>query len=389
MKGLNCIYKRYTYELTNHLGNVLSVISDKVIPHPSGASVAYYKADIMQAMDYSPFGVTLKGRNLKKTGLADLYRYGITGMEKDDEMKGDGNSYDFGARMLDPRLGRWLTIDPLASKYPYLSTYSFVNNSPLLYIDPNGKEIIINYKDEQGNIKSVVYTPGVKPLVDNKFVQQVHESIDAKMNTSGSSEINSISISNKMVVFQEIETFDNSTLPILNANGGVSAVVISWCPNIASETNDGGGQSPSTILYHEICHAERLIKCETKAEYDQMEADRIKQLKRGTSVEEGRVIVKESKAVSDANKNAFLNTPQCLEPTYEGTRQGHDEGKPYNTTSSTSIVNKDKKNNIKNSNTKTTRYWDKYQSKSDNTKINNIIKKDMPIVPETKELIIK
>ena len=47
-------------ELSNHLGNVLSVISDKVIPHPSGSTVAYYKADILQSQDYSPFGVKLK-----------------------------------------------------------------------------------------------------------------------------------------------------------------------------------------------------------------------------------------------------------------------------------------------------------------------------------------
>ena len=44
------------------------------------------------------------------------FRYGFNDMEQDGEIKGDGNSYDFGARMLDPRLGRWLTIDPLQSK---------------------------------------------------------------------------------------------------------------------------------------------------------------------------------------------------------------------------------------------------------------------------------
>jgi RHS repeat-associated protein len=156
MKGLNCIYKRYTYELSNHLGNVLSVISDKVIPHPSGGSVAYYKADIMQAMDYSPFGVTLKGRNLKKTGLADEFRFGFNGMEADDEMKGDGNSYDFGARILDPRLGRWFTIDPSVEKYPSFSSYNFVMNSPLLYDDPTGEsgEVTINRKTKTVTVTS-------------------------------------------------------------------------------------------------------------------------------------------------------------------------------------------------------------------------------------------
>lgn len=46
------------------------------------------------------------------------YRYGFNGKEKDDEVRGDGNSYDFGARMLDSRIVRWFAGDPKESKYP-------------------------------------------------------------------------------------------------------------------------------------------------------------------------------------------------------------------------------------------------------------------------------
>ena len=48
---------------------------------------------------------------------SNSYRYGFNGMEKDDEVKGSGNSYDFGARMYDSRLGRWLSIDALSHVY--------------------------------------------------------------------------------------------------------------------------------------------------------------------------------------------------------------------------------------------------------------------------------
>jgi|GEM_PF-2542675 len=102
----------------------------------------YYTADIRQSTDYSPFGVTLDNRNLTLVG-AEKMRYGFNGKELDNELKGEGNSYDFGARMLDPRLGRWLTIDPLAVKYPNISPYTFVANMPTIAIDPNGEEIII------------------------------------------------------------------------------------------------------------------------------------------------------------------------------------------------------------------------------------------------------
>ena len=130
------------YELSNHLGNVLSVISDKVIPHSNGATVDYWQADILQSTDYSPFGVQLSNRTLSKNGVNDFARYGFSGKEADDEIKNEGNSYDFGARMLDPRLGRWLSIDPLARQYPDISPYVYVVNSPLIYIDPNGEKVI-------------------------------------------------------------------------------------------------------------------------------------------------------------------------------------------------------------------------------------------------------
>jgi RHS repeat-associated protein len=89
---------------------------------------------------HSPFGVELKGRNLKKNN-AKNYRFGFQGMEADDQVKGDGNSYDFGARMLDPRLGRWLSVDKYFSKYPNQSSFGFVLNCPIFYVDPDGKEV--------------------------------------------------------------------------------------------------------------------------------------------------------------------------------------------------------------------------------------------------------
>jgi RHS repeat-associated protein len=71
----------------------------------------------------------------------DEYRYGFNGMEKDDEIKGKKNSYDFGARLYDPRVGRWLSIDPLARKFTDLSPYNFVNNMPIIAVDIDGRDI--------------------------------------------------------------------------------------------------------------------------------------------------------------------------------------------------------------------------------------------------------
>jgi RHS repeat-associated protein len=71
------------------------------------------------------------------------YRFGFNGMEKDNSIKGNGNSYDFGARIYDSRLGRWLSLDPLFSSFPFESNYTYVANNPIICIDVEGKEKIV------------------------------------------------------------------------------------------------------------------------------------------------------------------------------------------------------------------------------------------------------
>ena len=68
------------------------------------------------------------------------YRYGYNGKEKDGELHGEGNSYDYGARMLDVRAAKFLSVDPLASKFPWYTPYQFAGNKPIRYTDRDGLE---------------------------------------------------------------------------------------------------------------------------------------------------------------------------------------------------------------------------------------------------------
>ena len=85
--------------------------------------------------DYYPFGMLLPNRN----GSAEDYRYGYQGSEMDNEVRGSkGTSYTTHFRQLDPRIGRWLSIDPVNKVHE--SPYAWNTNNPLTFNDQNGAD---------------------------------------------------------------------------------------------------------------------------------------------------------------------------------------------------------------------------------------------------------
>lgn len=125
------------YELSNHLGNVLSTISDKKVGHDSSWVVDYYVAEVLSQNDYYPFGMGMPERSYS---VSDSYRYGFNGKENDNEVKGEGNQQDYGMRIYDTKVGRFLSVDPKTVKYPDLTPYSFAAISPIWLVDKNGEE---------------------------------------------------------------------------------------------------------------------------------------------------------------------------------------------------------------------------------------------------------
>jgi len=59
-------------------------------------------------------------------------------MERDNEVKGNGNSYTTEFRKYDPRLGRWLSLDPLMESFPWMSPFVAFDNNPVYFVDPYG-----------------------------------------------------------------------------------------------------------------------------------------------------------------------------------------------------------------------------------------------------------
>jgi RHS repeat-associated protein len=133
-----------SYELSNHLGNVLTVISDRKIPVDSNTDgiVDYYEANIISATDYYPFGSPMPGR----TFTSESYRYGFQNQEKLDEISGEGNHYSAEYWEYDPRLGRRWNIDPVVKHHE--SPYACFANNPIWFIDPNGADTLNGNKVE-------------------------------------------------------------------------------------------------------------------------------------------------------------------------------------------------------------------------------------------------
>ncbi len=76
------------------------------------------------------------------------YRYGFNGKENDDEVQGVANQQDYGMRIYDPRLGKFLSVDPLIRSYPWYTPYQFAGNTPIQAIDLDGLE---EFKINGGN----------------------------------------------------------------------------------------------------------------------------------------------------------------------------------------------------------------------------------------------
>lgn len=198
------------FELSNHLGNVLEVISDQKITIYTGTAgsevLSHYAPDVIAQNDYYPFGMLLPNRHESGTE----YRYGYQGSGKDDEVTGsEGTSYTTHFRQLDPRVARWLTTDPVV--HPWESPYVSMADNPIFHNDILGNDVIIEAKGKekrkikksirQGKRKSTTFRDMYNDLENSenthviKQGEYVNESkgesctwcrVDAKDGTNGS-----------------------------------------------------------------------------------------------------------------------------------------------------------------------------------------------------------
>lgn len=105
---------------------------------------------------------------------SNKYRYGFNGMEKVNEIAGEGNDYDFGGRIYDGRLGRWFSVDPYSSFKSFITPYVGIANNPNVFVDNDGNdEILIIYLYSSDGTLLKVYKISVSEKKNDYYKTQI------------------------------------------------------------------------------------------------------------------------------------------------------------------------------------------------------------------------
>jgi RHS repeat-associated protein len=254
------------YDGVNHLGNVLTTISDRkiAVDDNNDGTVDFFLPEIISANDYFVFGGIMPNRSFN----SNSYNYGYQGSEKDDEISGSGNTITTYYRELDTRLGRWWAIDPKAK--PWESPYVSMGNNPIWFndilgdeFDPASQEKVDKFKSRtenkiaKNNLESLKLGVKAQKLIDkgkdaSSFKSRINYLNYA--NTELKNALNEVSIleaSNQMYSINEIEGNKGGTE--FNSNTGIITF------NVLSN-NDAN-------LAHELKHGFQFEMKETSFDY--------------------------------------------------------------------------------------------------------------------------
>ena len=105
--------------------------------------MAKWSETVEKWSNYTAFGSPMPGRNFSP----NAYRYNFNGKESDVET----GTQDYGMRIYNPALARFLSVDPITDQYPELTPYQFASNTPIMAADLDGLERDVRIFDLRGD----------------------------------------------------------------------------------------------------------------------------------------------------------------------------------------------------------------------------------------------
>ncbi|MDN5213341.1 DUF6443 domain-containing protein [Fulvivirgaceae bacterium BMA12] len=177
----------YIY-LSNESGQIVETFFDDF-------KITHTKSPIISADDYYPFGLAIKQNSYQRESDTEQ-RYKYNGKELQPEL--GLNWHDYGARMYDAAIGRWHVVDPLADKYWDFSPYNYTANNPILFIDPDGKNISISrVENENGGYTYTITITGkvvdeTGELSSDKLqsvAERIQSALESSLSGSGGNDI--------------------------------------------------------------------------------------------------------------------------------------------------------------------------------------------------------
>jgi RHS repeat-associated protein len=167
-----------------------------------------------------------------------VYRYSFNGKENDDEWNGRGNMLNYGFRIHDPRIGRFLSVDPLARDYPELTTFQYASNTPIQAIDIDGLEAgFVQVTFRAAAVSGLSLTFGISIAKD--YSCSVYRTVGASVGPGAIADVGvSVGFYPTMSSSDGIQGFGTSFG--LAGSGSVSPLVLSGEVNVAIPTKFRG-----------------------------------------------------------------------------------------------------------------------------------------------------
>ncbi|MGS4345197.1 RHS repeat-associated core domain-containing protein [Myroides odoratus] len=221
----------------------------------------------VQYIEYLPFGEVMVEES-NNNMLENVYKF------NSKELDAQTGYYYYGARYYDPGASVFLSVDPLAEKYPNINPYVYVANNPIMFIDPDGRKIIIpnivgkNPNGPENSKQRAAILNNMQKLTNEKLglvkinggyeVRRVgKETMNSdKTLTNGTELVSGLMDSDKTISVE----LGQRNMTLKSKNGDSSII---FNPNDKGDTimnEDGSTGRPAFIgLGHEFIHADENV----------------------------------------------------------------------------------------------------------------------------------